>query len=131
MDKESNCSQGKDCRKASDGIIHHNEGMCGADRSNQLAAYYPCERKTMQWSAKLTYISFTEKHGKKLKLLEFKDRIIEASIKPPYSIVPTPRADKIHLPTKDTQYVCPDCPGKPGLCLEECCFANTIIIHSL
>lgn len=132
-------------------ILDYNAAMCGVDRSDQLAAYYPCERKTLRWSAKLgihvfhtiinnSYILFTEKYGKKLKLLEFRDQIIEALLTPATApIVPSPRAGKIHLPTKrgrgnrkrcticwargerkDSQFICLDCPGEPGLCFGEC-----------
>jgi len=39
-------------------VLKYNEFMGGVDRSDQLMSYYPCERKTLRWYAKVALHMF-------------------------------------------------------------------------
>ncbi|XP_025190412.1 piggyBac transposable element-derived protein 4-like [Melanaphis sacchari] len=70
-------------------ILKYNEFMGGVDRSNQLISYYPCERKTLRWYAKIAlhvimnnaFILYKQQPGKcNIRLIDFKDSVINKLI---------------------------------------------------
>ncbi|XP_046389748.1 piggyBac transposable element-derived protein 4-like isoform X2 [Ischnura elegans] len=95
-------------------VLKYNEFMGGVDRCDQLLAYYPCERKTLRWYAKvgvhifhvilnnafILYNIFS--NNEKLTLLQFRDSVIQSLIyqhRPPLeSWAENPKSKNIHVP---------------------------------
>jgi len=73
-------------------VLKYNEFMGGVDRSDQLMSYYPCERKTLRWYAKVAlhmfhvimnnaYILYKQQPGKgNVRLIDFRDSVINKLI---------------------------------------------------
>jgi len=82
--------------------------MGGVDRSDQLMSYYPCERKTLRWYAKVAfhmfhvimnnaYILYKQQPGKgNVRLIDFRDSVINKLIHNhrPKIVTPTHKSNK-------------------------------------
>ncbi|XP_014271535.1 piggyBac transposable element-derived protein 4 [Halyomorpha halys] len=104
--------KGKDSQKP-EAIINYNKFIGGVDRSDQLLAYCPFERKTLRWYAKVgihifhiimnnSYQLFQKNTGSNMKLLDFRDRVIVELLGGPPQL-PEPvihPAVAVHLPSK-------------------------------
>lgn len=73
-------------------VKKYNDFMGGVDRSDQLMSYYPCERKTLRWYAKVAlhmfhvimnnaYLLYKKQPGKRnIRLIDFRDSVINKLI---------------------------------------------------
>ncbi|XP_025190988.1 piggyBac transposable element-derived protein 4-like [Melanaphis sacchari] len=115
-------------------VKKYNENMSGIDRQDQMASYYPCERKSLR-------------NVKKISLYDYKISVIESLL--PKKDNKTQKNSEVkkteaHLPKKvekneknryykkrckvcadkkirkETIYYCDQCEDEPGLCLEQC-----------
>jgi hypothetical protein len=98
-------------------VIEYNKFMSGVDRADQLLSYYPCERKTLRWYAKVgvhifhiilnnSYFFYKEKSGKNISLLNFRNSVISSLIyrhRPPLVDAPKPPTYNVHLPATSTK----------------------------
>lgn len=94
-------------------IKKYNENMSGVDRQDQMASYYPCERKSLRWYKKIgvhlihllllnSYFLYN-KHVKKISLYDYRLSIIEGLVPEKENNIPK-NAQRIkhetHLPKR-------------------------------
>ncbi|KAM3922132.1 piggyBac transposable element-derived protein 4-like [Leptodactylus fuscus] len=140
----------------------YNKYMGGADKSDQILAFYQATRKSIAWYKKVAihlmqiavlnaYVVYkTADPGGPLSYLKFQTELITQLVTIGYDVEPVLADDTVlrltgrhfmskipstptrshpqkrcrvcssHGIRKDSRFYCPDCPSKPGLCIDQC-----------
>lgn len=84
-------------------VVNYNKNMSGVDLQDQMLSYYPCERKNLRWymnifihtlmmsliNARVLYNKYSNQ--KRMKLYDFREKIIESYLPEITSDLPTPQ----------------------------------------